>query len=287
VRRDVGVVSVEPLFTPLRPVHRLLVTERMSRVAVAALLTFASLASEAAADEAAPAAGIDARAEGDAAAGRSYFAPTALTAPGGSGVLSIKAPLYPAISGTLAMGVTDRVEVSVGGGAFAEVFSEGADTKRAIMGGAKLQIVKGQRGAIALTASVHRRAGYHEFDPFGSGMDVPARISGEVGAVGTQCTDETCATIVSMHAHYMPDLSGGDTQRGWGGFSLVSGRGGSRFVLDASAFAESGDRGERGFLAYVGYRAARRGVAFDAGALVIAIDDEVMPWPTFGLSTRF
>lgn len=249
-------------------------------------LTFASLvsilATPAAADDART--DLSSRADDDAAAGRSYFAPTALTSPAGTATLSLRAPLYPAITGTFTYAVTDRVEVYVGGGAVVVIDDESNNPNRAVGGGIKLQVLRLPRAAIALSAGALRRPAFFHTDPFDDGWNEGALVRGALGATATGCVDERCEVIVSAHAHAVPRPSDPDGTLVWGGGSLVAGRGNSRLVVDGTV-ATDGD--ERIVLGYVGYRAARRNVSFDAGALILIDEYSTFPWPTLGLSARF
>jgi hypothetical protein len=224
------------------------------------------------------------RVDGDAAAGRSYFAPTALTAPEHSGGVTVRLPLYPAIAASFGYGLSDRIELFVGGGAIAIIEDESNHPGRLIGGGVKAQVVRAPRVAVALSASVYHRPAYYMTDPFDDGMDVERLIAGELGVVATACLDQRCAVVASAHAHVMPELAGGDTTRLWGGGSVVAGRGRSRLVVDATIGNEGDDTA---FLGYAGYRRATRGLSFDLGALLVAESGDVLPWPTVGLSARF
>lgn len=258
----------------------------MSRSSAALALTIATLVSVPATSARADDLRTDlgSRVDGDAAAGRSYFAPTALTGAEGSGAVSVRAPLYPAIAGSLSYAVTDNFEAFVGGGAAIVIEDESSNPNRLLGGGFKVQALRTPRAALALSASVYRRPAYFHTDPFDDGWHVDALVLGAFGGVATACLDDRCAVIASAHAHVLPEIAGGDQTRLWGGGSLVAGRGKSRLVLDATAGT---DDGELGFLGYAGYRAARRSVSFDAGVLVAASVSEVIPWPTLGLSVGF
>lgn len=228
---------------------------------------------------------ISSRAADDAAVGRSYFAPTALNAPEGSVTLNLRAPLYPAISASINATLTDRIEVFVGAGAAIVLDDEGNNPNRLVGGGVKLQVLRTASTAVALTGSAYRREAYFHTDPFEEGWDEPALVIGEVGAVGTTCLDARCNTIVTAHAHYLPELRKGGVDRVWGGGSIVAGRGRSRIVADATLGREADDTG---LLGYLGYRAARETWSFDAGLLVVADGSgDVLPWPTFGVSARW
>jgi len=249
-------------------------------------LTIASLvsvfATSAFADEART--DLSSRVRDDAAAGRSYFAPTALTGDEGTATFSVRAPLYPAITGTFTYALTDRVEVYVGGGAVVVIDDESNDPNRAVGGGIKVQVLRLPRAAVALSAGVLRRPAFFHTDPFDDGWHEDALVRGALGAAATGCVDERCEVIVSAHAHAVPRPSDPDGTLLWGGGSLVAGRGRSRLVVDATA-AIDGDDGV--LLGYVGSRAAPPPVAFDAGALVVIDAHSSFPWPTLGLSARF
>jgi hypothetical protein len=229
---------------------------------------------------------IDARTAEDAAIGRSYFAPTALTAPHGSATLHVRMPLFPALAGSLGVSIYDRLEVFVGAGAAIDLFDDESNNPHTLIaGGAKLQVLRDSRGAVAIEASAYRRPGYHEVDPFDPiEWDVPRLVTGEMGIVGTLCIDHACKAMASGHAHYIKEIWGGDQRVVWGGASLVAGGGRSRFVLDATVPSVDD---ERGFLGYAGYRYATRTFSFDVGAVLVAAEDDAFPWPTFAVSGRF
>ena len=227
---------------------------------------------------------LSSRSERDPAAGRSYLGPTALTAPAGQATVTLRMPFYPAIAGSLAVGLTDRVEVFVGGGAAIIIFDESNYPARFVSGGAKLQVLRSRRAALALTASAYRRPAYFHSDPFDDGWNEPRLVVGEIGVVGSACLDDRCGVVASAHAHVIPEIWGGNEKTVWGGGSIVAGRGFSRLVADATVMSSDDDHG---FVGYVGYRATGEQVAFDVGALIFGDVNDIVPWPTVGLSARF
>jgi hypothetical protein len=252
--------------------------------AAVAAATFGSL-SAASADDPPPS--LTAFAERDAAAGRSYLAPTALTAGGGHATLHLRLPLFPALAGSLAVALHDRLEVFVGGAAAVIPFEESNNPHRVVAGGAKLQLVRSPKLAVAIEGSAYRRPGYHEVDPFDPvEWDVPRLVVGEVGAVATACLDTSCAIVGSAHAHYIAEVWGGDEHGLWGGASFIGGRGKHRAVADLT-IANPIDQEGTALLGYVGYRYASDLASCDVGALLFGADGDFLPWPTFGLSARW
>jgi hypothetical protein len=229
------------------------------------------------------------RNDGDAAAGRSYVAPTALTTPAGETAISVRWPVFPAIHGNGVFGVTDWLEVTGGAGAYLVPEDESYAPPEFFDAGVKVRLLRTRHVAIAATATAFMRRAYESSDPFDGGtMHRPAELLGEVGAVATVCIDASCGAIVSIHGHYLGDVQGGDDDRKvWGGASLVAGRGRSLLVLDATLYVER-DSGDDFGIGYIGYRNARQRFSADAGFLIIRDDRHVtIPWPTLGLSARF
>jgi hypothetical protein len=257
---------------------------RLLAFATASLLT--AFAPPAFADEEI-ATDLASRNDGDAAAGRSYWGPTALTTPAGETGLSLRTPLYPAALVNGIAGITDWLEVTGGAGAVVLIENESNEPPEFFDAGVKVQLLRARQVAIAATATAFLRPAYERTDPFEDGTThEPAAILGEVGAVATVCVDASCGAIVSVHGHYVGDLHGGDERKVWAGASLVAGRGRSRLVLDATMNKELDD-GEDIKLGYVGYRNARKRFSVDAGLLIAGDRDNTFPWPTFGLSARF
>lgn len=230
--------------------------------------------------------GLPTRAQTDAAAGRSYFGPTALVAPSGSITATVRVPLFPAFEGSLSASIADRLEVVVGAAAAINPYDESGYPAQVLTGGAKLQVLRAERAAIALTGSVYRRPGYTHYN-FDESWEEKRLVVGEVGGVASLCITQRCTTIASAHVHYIPEIWGGTQTHGWGGVSLVGGEGRHRVVLDATIANTDEEDGHSALLNYVGYRHAKARLSFDAGALVIVSDGEALPWPTFGMSARF
>ncbi len=225
------------------------------------------------------------RNQDDAAAGRTYLGPTALTLPEGAAALTLRIPFLPAVEGTLGGGVTDRLEVSVGGAAAVVLESESTNPNRVASAGAKFQLARARRFALALTASIHRREAFRDLDSFaGPPRDVPTRVAAGVGLALSACLDHACAVMLGAHVHPLVDLTGGDQTSPYGGASLAIGRGRHRAVVDATVIPDDDDASGLG---YVGYRAAGTKISFDLGLVIAKDAGGIFPWPTTGMSARF
>ncbi len=226
--------------------------------------------------------------DADAAAGRTYIAPTAVVGEAGKVTATARAAILPvALGGTLGatLAISDRLELGVGGAAWVVIEDEGSSPDRIGFAHAKLQILRSDRAAVALMASVYRRAGYLERDDFSPsyGTRHPVLVSGTAGVVATTCADPACGTIISGHLALGADVAGGERRTALGGVGLSAGRGGLRFIAEASAtYLDE----HVALFAYGGARWSRRHVSFDAGLAVLAADGGGIPLPTLALSFR-
>ncbi len=251
----------------------------MSRLSSLVALTIASwcvvLLGRADADDART--DLASSAEGDAAAGRTYAGPTPVTTPAGDASITLRVPLYPAIAGSFAFGVTDRLEVGAGGGAAILIFDESDHPGHLTAAFAKLQVVRARRAGLAVTLSAYRRPAYMKEDPFDAAVYEPRRVIGEVGVVGSACSDPRCVTRWSGHVHYVADVAGGAGRGVLGGASLSVGRR-TRMLVDVLVGNPAGELVVGGFL---GLRVARPRVSFDVGVMA------PFPLPTCALTARF
>jgi len=223
-----------------------------------------------------PAALADRQAD-DAAAGRAYLGPTAITLPRGGVSVSLRAPLWPAVYGGVAVGVTDRVELGIGS---ARVMSPDQHDGGVDLGAAfgKVRVWGDQRAAIAVAGSVYRVT-----DNDGE-VDEVATVAA-AGVVATACNTR-CDAVLSAHLHYVATVGGDDgvAPTGlFGGASVLAGKGRVRFLFEANIFRGGPDEV---FLGYGGVRLAGRSLSFDAGIGVAAEGDDTVPWPVFGLAGR-
>lgn len=120
--------------------------------------------------------GLDLRRRDDAAAGRSFFAETAQTAPGGHVSFEMRAPFLPIIATGVRVGVTDRLEI---GGTLITVAEEGTLAGLSI----KAQLWRGARAAIAAGLNTYSAEGETLYD---------AHLE------GTSCLDAACVAAATL-----------------------------------------------------------------------------------------
>jgi len=224
-----------------------------------------------------PRAPLAANRDSDAAAGRAYLTPTAITGPKGSGSVELIAPTLPGGILTAKYALTDRIEIGAGA-AFVLVEDGGA-------GGvltAKVQVIRRPTGAVAVQM-LH--------------VSIPDEDDSVTfwSLVGSKCLDASCRTLGTVHLTLMPFTSTGYSEYDYGsseqalavipGLSVVSG-GRTKVVFDAVMF---GDDGDIGIGLYGGVRFARSGWAADVGLIAGSDGDDssVLPVPFVGLTARF
>ncbi|MBL8621143.1 MAG: hypothetical protein JNK64_07555 [Myxococcales bacterium] len=134
---------------------------------------------EAPAEPAAPT-GLDLRRRDDAAAGRSFFAETAQTAPRGRVTVEMRAPTLPVIATGVRVGVTDRLEI---GGTIITVADEGSLAGISIKG----QLWRGTRAAIAAGLNTYSADGETLYD---------AHLE------GTSCLDRDCVAAATLSLNF-------------------------------------------------------------------------------------
>lgn len=217
--------------------------------------------------------GIAAASANDAASDRAYFARTALVAPSGTVTLSARAPLAPVAFSTLAVSLSDRVEVGVG---TAMVIEEGG----MFTGYAKLQLLRSKTAALALTLDVAQVDDEQIYWP---------------QLVASWCSDgETCNSLVSLHLNAL-GVSGEDEMPVIGGVSWSTGKK-TRLVTELHVHHD-GERDETLLLGYAGGRFGNSKVAVDAGIAFgmfsdgndcdgCGSDTEAVPYPFVGFSAR-
>lgn len=222
--------------------------------------------------------GLAAFVESDAAAGRAYLSPTAMTGPRGSGTLTIWAPVVPVVAAAL-VGYSphDRVEISAGGVVAPDEGDEGVFAISA-----KVQVVRRRTGAVAVQLM---HVGTSDSDD-----DVTI-----VSAAGSKCLDASCRTVASLHVTALPmdryNYDSGVDEAAivfWGGGSLVSG-GRYKLVLDTLILDDGSYDGDKILFGYAGVRAARRRWALDVGfaAAFTGEETETLPIPLASLGARF
>lgn len=222
----------------------------------------------------------------DAAAGRAYLSPTAVTAPRGKVTFGWMSPIAP-VAGTasIGFGLTDRVQLSVGTTFTAEGLDGdcedcfAADDDGGALFVAKVGILRGERTALAAQAAF---------------IEIDGERTTAWSAVLSHCVDgATCNTVISGHLTVVPE---GDTYDDVGnpatalhgvlGGSLVTGGGRLKAVVDAAVLGE--DEDDRLLLGYGGIRYAGRRLSADLG-LVVGVehgDAEALPLPLIAISGR-
>jgi hypothetical protein len=222
----------------------------------------------------------------DAASGRGYLGPTALTAPRGKVTLNWYSPIAPVVgAATIGFGVTDRVQLSVGTtfeseGGYDDCYDcyGGNDDNGGIFV-AKVQLLKRARTAIAAQVSF---------------ISIDDESAQAYTAVVSQCVDgDRCNTVLSGHITMVPDGDAYDDNgnqatalHGVLGGSLVTGGGRLKFVLDGAMFGE--DEDEKLLVTYGGLRYAGRRFSADLGMVVLLDegDAEGIPLPLIALGGR-
>jgi|JI10StandDraft_1071094.scaffolds.fasta_scaffold16874_4 hypothetical protein len=132
------------------------------------------------AEAAAEPTGLDRRRRDDAAAGRAYFAETALTAPRGRVSVELRAPIFPVIATGVRVGVTDRLEI---GGTLITVADEGTLAGLSIKG----QLWRSARAAIAAGLNTYSVDGETLYD---------AHLE------GTTCLDAACVAAATASLNF-------------------------------------------------------------------------------------
>lgn len=200
--------------------------------------TTPSLPDAAAPAEPAEPTGLDLRRRDDAAAGRAYFAETALTAPRGRVSFEMRAPIFPILATGVRVGVTDRIEV---GGTIITVADEGTLAGLSFKG----QLWRGARAAIAAGLNTYSADGETLYD---------AHLE------GTTCLDRDCVAAATLSLnflgftdeHAVPVLAGAGIAVG-------------RVVQFIGELHQTREQDESLTLGYAGIRAAGSRFSIDAG----------------------
>jgi hypothetical protein len=206
--------------------------------------------------------GIAGRAATDAAADRTYFTRTALTAPSGSFTLTVRAPLAPVFLNELTYSL-GRVEVGL------TAIAIPVDDGVVVTGGhVKAQLWRGRRAALA--------AGFDVLSADGDTFVVPALVA-------SLCGNDSCRTLVSAHLTGLA-ASGEEAVPVLAGLSFAAGGPGAKFIGEAhyTSFEDAPVLG-----GFVGLRAGGRHVAVDAGlGFGVAADSDALAYPFFALNLR-
>jgi hypothetical protein len=215
---------------------------------------------------------LDHYAYGDAADARAFFGPTALTDPEGSTELGLRQTAAPLGYLSASTGLTDRLELGVGVGYV--VAGELTGVTPSIQ--AKVQVVRGRYGAIAIMAGAYS-------PPESSGM--------YVGVIGSACLSASSCSVlttawVSGQAVSRADGMGDTVPLAGGGSMLIGDATVRVFVEVASALTQTGDRFT---MVAGGVRITGHTVSFDIGlgSLVYPHGDVEAPVvPLAGLTAR-
>ncbi len=223
--------------------------------------------------------GLQALRDSDAAAGRAFLFPTAITGKKGSVRIEAWWPTMPVAGLTmLSYSVHDKVEI--GAGAF--WIADELDGDQAIAPAFRIKVapLRTARGGIALEYQ-------HMVIPDESDAIKVLTV------VGSHCLDGACRVLGSLHASAIPEKEAYDDNTGsygpalhtFGGASLVAG-GKTKLVLDLVTAEEDDDRI---FAGYAGVRFARGKWAFDAGLVAGGADGdaEALPLPLVGGTARW
>ncbi|MBK9032002.1 MAG: hypothetical protein IPL61_11855 [Myxococcales bacterium] len=198
----------------------------------------APVAEPAITDTSAEPVGLDRRRRDDAAAGRSYFAETALTTPRGHVTFDVRAPLLPVAAVGLRLGVTDRVEVGVN---MITVVDEGAVAGLSVKG----QLWRSARFAVAAGLTTYSADGDTLYNPH---------------VEGTACVDAACVGAVTLSLNFL-GFSGEDTVPVLAGVGVAYGRG----VQLVGELHQTRDGDEALTGGFLGMRAASGRFALDGG----------------------
>jgi len=216
--------------------------------------------------------GLARRVDRDAAAGRAYFADTALTSPQGSFSLGLRMPAGPAANLELRAALTDRIEVAVSG------LGVAGEDDHLLGVQVKGQVWHNDRAAAAISLQ-H----YHWTD--GGGVTIPS-------IVASSCLDGAdCLVLVSLSLEAIA-ITDEDELPIFVGASWALGRA-VQFVGEAHV---SNDRGNSFLFGYLGVRANGSRVAVDGGVAFatafgdvcydVGCADDTIAYPFFALSTR-
>lgn len=209
------------------------------------------------------------RRDRDAAAGRSFFAETAITQPRGRATLDVRAPTAPVVAVGLRYGATDRIELQVG------AIGVGVDDDGAgvLSVGAKLQLWSNDRLALAVG---------------GSAYAVDDEVLYQLHATGTACFGDDCdGTITaSLNAFAMRGESEVPVLAGLG---LTLGKK-NQLVAELHETRERG--GDTLRIAYFGGRYASARYSLDGGLGLFSEEQsydgevEVLPMLFLGVAAR-
>ncbi len=182
--------------------------------------------------------GLDLRRRDDAAAGRAYFAETALTAPRGRVSFELRAPTLPVVATSVRVGVTDRLEI---GGTLITVAEEGTLAGLSIKG----QLWRNARAAIAAGLNTYSAEGETLYD---------AHVE------GTSCLDAGCIAAATLSLNFFR-FTDEETVPVLAGVGLSVGRA----VQLIGELHQTRDGDEAVTLGYVGLRAAGARFSIDGG----------------------
>lgn len=210
--------------------------------------------------------GLDRRRQDDAAAGRAYFAETAVTTPRGRVAFDLRAPTLPVIGLGLRVGVTDRLEV---GGTVVAVADEGSLVGLSIKG----QLWRNQRAAIAAGLNTYTAEGDTLYD---------AHLE------GTTCLDAACVAAGTLSLNFL-GFTDEETVPVLAGAGLSVGRA-VQFIGEVH---QTRDGDESVTVGYVGLRAAGSRFSIDGGVAFGAdtsscydCEADVGALPFFGVAGR-
>jgi hypothetical protein len=216
----------------------------------------------------------------DAAAGRAYVGPTALTEAAGELTFNLRQLFAPFGTMGFAYGATDRVEVAIG-------LSWTDDLRDYEMGlapslSSKVEVLRGDLGAVAVQVGVIRAPG----DPgvVSGGFAPYANLIGSVCA-----SSEECAILLSGYvgAVRTPNGSfGHELIPIYGGGSVVMGGETIKAVLELDAMSDQLGPGlaETGF---VGVRFLWQHVSLDVGAVLLSTSSSPTMEKTLGVGVSF